>query len=134
MKINIHFLSYLAQFLLKWKLFQTKVVEEIKTHILLSVTFFFSKIVPFIRKCRAGYKWQYGAIWHMRIVFWITKSTNTHSEYVILIAFPLQPLLEERSSMLRYPHTICHFSCVFWYNLSANIFFHSLICDSVHFT
>ena len=28
-------------------------------------------------------------IWRMRID-WIPKATNTHSEYVILIAFPLQ--------------------------------------------
>jgi len=26
-------------------------------------------------------------IWRMRISCWITKATNTHSEYVILIAF-----------------------------------------------
>jgi len=29
-------------------------------------------------------------IWRMRIACWITKATNTHSEYVILIAFRLQ--------------------------------------------
>ena len=29
------------------------------------------------------------AIWPMRIASWITKATNTHSEYVILIAFPV---------------------------------------------
>jgi len=29
-------------------------------------------------------------IWRMRVACWITKATNTHSEYVILIAFPLQ--------------------------------------------
>jgi hypothetical protein len=40
MKTNIHFLSYLAQFFLEWSMFQTKAVEEIKTHILCSVTFF----------------------------------------------------------------------------------------------
>ena len=27
-----NFWSYLAQFFLEWKMFQTKVVEEIKTH------------------------------------------------------------------------------------------------------
>ena len=27
-------------------------------------------------------------ILHMRIACWITKATNTHSEYVILTAFP----------------------------------------------
>jgi len=39
MKTDIHFLSYLALFL-EWEMFQTKVVEKIKTHILCSVTFF----------------------------------------------------------------------------------------------
>jgi hypothetical protein len=36
----------------------------------------------------------------MRIECWITNATNTHSEYVILIVFPLQQLLHERASML----------------------------------
>jgi hypothetical protein len=39
MKTIIHFLSYLTQFFVEWEVFQTKVVEEIKTHILCSVTF-----------------------------------------------------------------------------------------------
>jgi len=34
-------------------------------------------------------------IWRMRIACWIPKATNTHSEYVIPIAFPLQPLLHD---------------------------------------
>jgi hypothetical protein len=29
-------------------------------------------------------------IWRMRIARWIPKATNTHSEYVILSAIPLQ--------------------------------------------
>jgi hypothetical protein len=42
MKTNTHFLkSYLAQFFLGWEMFQTKVAEKIKMHILFSVTFFF---------------------------------------------------------------------------------------------
>jgi len=36
----------------------------------------------------------------MRILCWITKATDTHSEYVILIALPLQQRLYERASML----------------------------------
>jgi len=36
----INFVSYLAQFLLELKIFQTKAVEKIKTCILYSVTFF----------------------------------------------------------------------------------------------
>ena len=37
----------------------------------------------------------------MRILYWITKATDTHSEYVIFIAFPLQKWLQEGASMLR---------------------------------
>jgi hypothetical protein len=39
-------------------------------------------------------------IWRMRIACWITKAT--HSQYAILIAFPLQQRLQERASLLRY--------------------------------
>ena len=43
----------------------------------------------------------------MHIACWMTKATNTHSEYVILIAFPLQQWLHERASMLRYTYIAC---------------------------
>ena len=39
MQTDIHFWSYLAQFFLVSEMFQTKVVQKIKTHILCSVTF-----------------------------------------------------------------------------------------------
>jgi len=34
-------------------------------------------------------------MWHMHITCWITKATNTHSEYVTLTAFLLQQWLHE---------------------------------------
>jgi hypothetical protein len=40
----------------------------------------------------------------MRFSCWITKATDTHSEYVILIAFPQLQWLRERSSLLRYTY------------------------------
>jgi hypothetical protein len=40
--------------------------------------------------------------WSTRIACWIPKATNTHSEYVILISFPLQKWLHASSSILRY--------------------------------
>jgi len=40
MKTNIHFRSHLAQFFLEREMFQTKVVEKIKTHVLSSVNVF----------------------------------------------------------------------------------------------
>jgi hypothetical protein len=40
----------------------------------------------------------------MRIACWITKATNTHSQYVILIVFPPQQWLRERASILCYTY------------------------------
>jgi len=42
----------------------------------------------------------------MRIAFKTTKATNTHSQYVIFISFPMQQWLHERASMLRYTYTV----------------------------
>lgn len=46
---------------------------------------------------------------HMRIACLIPKVKDTSSEYkyVILIAFPLQQWLRERTPMLRYTHIAC---------------------------
>jgi len=41
------------------------------------------------------------AIWRMSAACCITKATNTHSQYVIIFAFPQQSWLYERASVLR---------------------------------
>jgi hypothetical protein len=47
------------------------------------------------------------------------KATDTHSEYVILIAFPRQQWLPERDSMLSlYVHCL---SCLYLYQLFFNL-------------
>ena len=80
-----------------------------KTHILCSVTFFFFRKSCRLRDnvekyYRAG---QATDDMRMRFVFWITKATNTHSEYVIRIAFPLLQRLNESALMLRYTYIAC---------------------------
>jgi len=40
-------------------------------------------------------------VWGMCIACWIPKATNTHSNYVIFIAFLMQQWLHEHASMLR---------------------------------
>ena len=40
-------------------------------------------------------------IWCMRIACWAPQATNTHSEYIILIVFPLQQWLHEHTLLLR---------------------------------
>jgi len=42
-------------------------------------------------------------VWRMRI----PKATNPHSQYVTIIVFPLQQLLRERASILRYTYSAC---------------------------
>jgi hypothetical protein len=110
MKTDIDFLSYLAQLFLEWETFRTNVVEKIKTHILCSL---FSTIVPFVRKCGRklieSYRPQMTTR-RTRIACWKTKATNTLSEYIMLIAFPLQRWLHERAPVLLY--IACLVSCV----------------------
>jgi len=47
-------------------------------------------------------------IWRMRISHYVLKATNAHSQYVILIAFPLQQCLHELASVLRFTYVACH--------------------------
>jgi hypothetical protein len=110
MKTYVH-LWYHTEFFLEWEMFGTKVVEKIKTQILCSITFF-------RKSCRLRYNVEkYGRARQatddnitrfMCIACWITKATNTHSEYVIIIAFPRQKWLRERASVLRYTYIACH--------------------------
>ena len=39
-------------------------------------------------------------IWSMSVASWITKATDTHSEYVIIISLPWQLWLSERALLL----------------------------------
>ena len=100
------FFFHISLFAVEWEMFWEKVVKKIKTHILCSATFFpenravyeimWENIVERVRPQMT--------IWRMRIASWMPKATNTHSQYVILIAFPLQQRLDERPSVLRHTH------------------------------
>ena len=46
-------------------------------------------------------------IWRMRVACWVTKATDTHSEYVVLISFPLQQRLRESAGVLHYTYMVC---------------------------
>ena len=85
-------------------MFQTKVVEKIKTHILCSVTFFFLENRAVYEKMWKNMVVRQATVDNivrrMPIACWIPKDTDTNSEYVILIVFPLQQYLHECSSVL----------------------------------
>jgi len=67
-------------------MFQTKVVQKIKTHILCSVTFPGNRAVyeimwkNIVERGRPQM-----TVWRVRIACWIRKATDIHSEYVILL-------------------------------------------------
>jgi hypothetical protein len=104
------YLWYLAQFFLEREMFQTKAVDKIKTH----RTFTESRAV-------------YEIVWknmlhtdrpkmtkrHMPFACWITKATDTQSEYLIrlLIALPRQQWIREGAPMLPYTHIACLVQC-----------------------
>ena len=46
-------------------------------------------------------------IWRMRIGCWAPKATNTHSNYVLLTAFPREQWFYARATMLRYTCIDC---------------------------
>ena len=77
------FRSYLAQFFLEWKIFQTRVIEKVETHIFCLITFFLNRAVyeimwkNIIERGRPQ-----TAMWHMRIACWIPKATNTPTQVV----------------------------------------------------
>jgi hypothetical protein len=57
-------------------------------------------------------------IWRMQLTCWINKAEDTHSEYVLLIAFPLQQRFHERPQCCVI-RTIHYLSC-----------FHIRVCGS----
>ena len=100
-----HIISIISRSVrLRMKNISEKTVEKLETHI---VSNNFSKNRAFyetIWKNSVNRGRKQMTIWLMRIGCWITKATNTHSECVIPITFPLQQWLHERPSMLCYTY------------------------------
>jgi len=105
-------------------MFQTSAVEGIKTH------FVFNNSPPRPENRAAYEKMQKNMveldrpqmiIRHMRAARWIPKATNTHSEYVTLIALPMQQWLRERTSVLFYTYIA---------RLVILDFLHLLVCST----
>jgi hypothetical protein len=78
---------------LRMKIFSDKVEKKIKKRFLFSI--FFSEILTvFEIMCKKFYGPRHvpydntGIIRGMRFACWIPKSTNTHSEYVIILLLP----------------------------------------------
>jgi len=103
-------LLYFPELLLELEMFQTKFVEKTKTH------FMFKKSFP-RKSCHLlNNVEKYSSfrqttddniIRIMRFACWINKTTNTHSEYVILTSFSTATWLCEFTWMLGYTCIDC---------------------------
>jgi len=72
-------------------MFQTKVVDEIKTHFLFSNVFRKSYHLydNEVKLCTAGQATNDNIMWHIRFACWIVKTTDSHAEHVVFISSPL---------------------------------------------
>jgi hypothetical protein len=90
--------------------FSVKICRENQTtHFVLLIFFFFENcgVYEIMWKNIAERGRSQMTIWLMRIACWLPKATNKFSEDVILLAFPQQHLLQDRTSVLRYPYSAC---------------------------
>ena len=74
--------------------------ENQNTHFILNNLFFFSEnraLYEIMRTNNVEPGKPQIKIRRMRIACWIPKATNTHSDYVILIAFSVQQRLQDRA-------------------------------------
>ena len=103
MRAYIHLWSYLAQFFLEYIIFQTRVSRKSK-YILYIKFFFFENYADheIMWKNIVEQGRPHMTIGRMHIACWMHKARNTHSKYLLIIAFPLQQLLHECASTLRY--------------------------------
>ena len=95
MTTDVQLWYYLSKFLLDEECVTT-FVETIKKHILCPLTFFPENRAVFwdnVDKYGRARHATDDIIRRMRCVCWLTKATDTHSEYVILVAFPRQQWL-----------------------------------------
>ena len=79
-------------------MFQTKVIEKTKVHILYSVFYFENRTVYVIKWKNTVVRGRTHDNMAQARCSWVPRATNRHTKYVILIAFPLQQWLQESAS------------------------------------
>ena len=124
-------------FFSEWEMFQTKFVEEIKTHISCSETFSI-KSCPLWdnveKDCWAREATDDNIIRRIRFACWINHCYR-HSEYRVLVAFPRQQWLQECALFTLYVYYLSFYTFLifssFYFPL-ASLFFPMYIQDWVN--
>ena len=91
-------------------MFQTNVVEKLKTHFIFNNFFFF-----FENRAVYGIMWKdiveparpQMTIWGMSIACWIPKATNAYSEYIIIIAFSTATMVTRKLLSEQCTYIVC---------------------------
>jgi hypothetical protein len=94
---------------LTMRMSRIKVVEKVKTHIACSITSFRKSCLFWdnVEKFgRSGQATDNNIIRLTRIACWITKATDTHSDYIILIAFPWQKMVTRKRLNVTFIRTL----------------------------
>ena len=110
MKACVHLWYILPNFSQNEKCFRRKLLRKWKHTFLCSVTFLWKSSRLLDNGEKFGTATQATddiIIRHVRFACWMTKVTDTHSEYSILLAFPWPQCLCKHSSMLRYMYITC---------------------------
>jgi hypothetical protein len=107
MKTKIHFSSYFAQLFLEWETLQTNLLDKIKTHILCLITCFTESLAIYeiMWKSIVDPNRHRMTISGKIIAYKIPKTTDTHPEYIKLIAFQCN------NGCMNTPQ--CHIICIF---------------------
>jgi hypothetical protein len=89
MNTYLHLWLYLAKFVLEWEMFQITVVKNQNTYFVFNNLFrkscrLWGNVEKYVRARQATND---NIIRRMPFACWITKATDTHSEYVIVICF-----------------------------------------------
>jgi hypothetical protein len=119
-----HLWQYLAKFFLEWEMFQIKVVEKIKTHILCSVTFFSESSGAYELMTKNTVEPERRQTpWRMRVACPISKATRTKSHFCASTLTPTQPHVRTRiASPTRartHTHPLVAFQRQLWFRERA---------------
>jgi hypothetical protein len=101
MKTCLTFIIVSCWIILIMRNVSTKCVEKIKTRVQKPISRKSCLLWNNVEKCGKLRQATDNIIRRMRFDCWITKATDTHSECVVLTAFPEQWWFRERASMLR---------------------------------
>ena len=114
MKTYVHLWQYLVEFFLEWAMFQTNVVENIKTHFMFS-DFFSTSILAVYEimwKNMVEREWPQMTKWRMRFACWISKATKHTQNMEYLLFSTATMVTRKRLSVTSYLHFVsCYGHC-----------------------